>query len=132
MVVCNMKTSLDHERTELVQTRSVTVLQVPKQHDLKDRTGFLQELENSICNGRPYLVLDCSGVCQVDKTTAELLLFCLEQAMKRNGDVKLAGIRLTEYSGLGFAGRLFEVFEEVEDAIKSFHQPTFETAESAA
>jgi anti-sigma B factor antagonist len=112
----------------------VTVLQVPKQLDLKDRTGFLQELENSICNGRPYLVLDCSGVCQVDKTTAELLLFCLEQAMKRNGDVKLAGIRLPGYSGLGFvgAGRLFEVFEQVEDAVKSFHQPTFETAESAA
>jgi anti-anti-sigma regulatory factor len=41
-------------------------------------------------NDRAYIVLDCSKVGVMDRSAIYLLLCCLEEAMKRNGDVKLA------------------------------------------
>ena len=37
------------------------------------------------------MVLDCSNVRQLDRAGIQVLLRCLEEAMKRNGDVKLGG-----------------------------------------
>jgi len=53
------------------------------------------------------------------------LLCCLEEAMKRNGDVKLAaipdGVRaLLEHTG---AGRVFEGFDTTAEALDSFCRP---------
>jgi hypothetical protein len=48
--------------------------------------------------------------------------------MKRNGDIKLAGIPLmTEVvPGLTGASRLFEIFDSTADAVNSFHQIPFD------
>jgi anti-anti-sigma regulatory factor len=99
-------------------------MRLPERLGLKEERGFLRELECSMNVERPYLVLDCSTIGQLDKAAVHLLLRCLEEAMKRNGDVKLAGIPfMTEgIPGLSGANRLFEVFDTTADAISSFHQ----------
>lgn len=53
-----------------------------------------------------------------------LLLCCLEEAMKRNGDVKLSAIprgaeALLERTGVN---RLFDIFHSSAEAVSSFHQ----------
>jgi anti-sigma B factor antagonist len=125
--------NMNHEAAEMVEGRFVTVLGLPEQSDVETARGFLCELEQGVGNGRPYLVLDCSAVRQMDKRTAGLLLHCLEEAMKRNGDVKLAGISPAEQPWIGAFGskRLFEFFDTVEDAVNSFHQLSLEAAEAS-
>ncbi|MFL6307594.1 MAG: STAS domain-containing protein [Candidatus Sulfotelmatobacter sp.] len=104
--------------------RPVTVMHLPEQSGTKERRVFLREVERRLNMERPYLVLDCSNVVEMEGSTVHLLLCCLEEAMKRNGDVKLAGVPLmTEgVPGLTGSSRLFEIFDTTADAINSFHQ----------
>jgi anti-anti-sigma regulatory factor len=60
----------------------------------------------------------------MDKPAIELLLCCLEEAIKRNGDVKLAAVPEGARSVLKLTGvdRLFEVFDSNPEAINSFRR----------
>ena len=82
---------------------------------------------------RPYLVLDCSNIRHMDNSVVRLLLHCLEEAMKRNGNVKLAGIpsAVNPIFGTNGANRLFEIFDTTADAVNSFHELPFEDLSQA-
>jgi anti-sigma B factor antagonist len=69
-------------------------------------------------------VLDCSRVRELDSAGIQVLLHCLEEAMKRNGDVKLAAIppAAAEILELTKVDSLFEAFDSIRDAVNSFHQ----------
>lgn len=60
-----------------------------------------------------------------DTSTVHLLLCCLEEAMKRNGDVRLAALRPEVQSALKAAevDSLFQCYETIGDAVESFHRP---------
>ena len=111
-----------------VRIRPVTVMQLPERLGVREGRSFLREVEDRMNMERPYLVLDCSAISHLDNSVVHLLLRCLEEAMKRNGDVKLAGIPLmTEgVPGLTGTGRLFEIFDTTADAVNSFHQLPFD------
>jgi len=88
----------------------------------------LRELESSMSVDRPFIVLDCSHVHRLDRSVVEVLLCCLEEAIKRNGDVKLASIPSGAEAILELTGvnRLFEIFDTTAGAVHSFHQPVLE------
>jgi anti-sigma B factor antagonist len=109
-----------------VRKRPVAVMQLPERFSRKEAQNFAREVERSMTVTRPYLVLDCSNVRHLDNSMVNLLLHCLEEAMKRNGDVKLAGVPVTDNSILGPANRLFEIFDTTAEAVNSFHQLPFE------
>jgi anti-anti-sigma regulatory factor len=119
-----------------IRKRPVAVMQLPEQVTRKQVRNITRELERSMSLTRPYLVLDCSNVRHFDNPAVHLILHCLEEAMKRNGDVKLAGLPLTANATLGAAAtnRLFEIFDTTAEAVNSFHQLPFqdvsETGES--
>jgi anti-anti-sigma regulatory factor len=117
-----------------VRIRPVTVMQLPERLGVKEGRSFLREVENRMNMERPYLVLDCSAVSHLDNSVVHLLLRCLEEAMKRNGDVKLAGIPLLTEGVPGLTGtsRLFEIFDTTADAVNSFHQLPFEALSDAS
>ena len=104
--------------------RPVTVMQLPEQSGAKERRSFFRQVERRLNMERPYLVLDCSNAVEMDNATVHLLLCCLEEAMKRNGDVKLAGVPFMTgvVPGLTGTNGLFEIFDTTADAINSFHQ----------
>lgn len=106
-----------------VRKRPVAVMQLPERLGKKEARNFAREVERCMDVARPYLVLDCSNVRHLDKSTVYLLLGCLEEALKRNGDVKLVGVPLMTDAILGSAGtnRLFEIFDTTADAVNSFH-----------
>ena len=72
----------------------------------------------------PCVVLDCSSVRELDRAGVEMLLWCVEEAAKRNGDLKLACVPppVAIVLELTKADRLFEMFENVSDAIVSFYR----------
>jgi anti-anti-sigma factor len=70
------------------------------------------------------VVLNCSHLHEMDLSSVHLLLCCLEEAMKRNGDVRLAALSPLAKDclrGLG-VDRLFRIFETSEQAVQSFQR----------
>jgi anti-sigma B factor antagonist len=108
----------------MTSARHVSVKQLPEKLSVTQGRNFFREVEPHLQSDRPRVVLDCSKVRQLDSAGIHLLLRVLEEAMKRNGDVKLASIppgakailELTRVS------RLFETFDNTADAVNSFHQ----------
>jgi anti-anti-sigma factor len=106
----------------------VTVTQLPENVDTKRGRLFFKELESRINIDRPCIVLDCSQVQEMDRFAIHMLLCCLEEAMKRDGDVKLAAVSSSARKTLELTrvGRLFEIYDTETDAVNSFFRPHFE------
>jgi len=85
---------------------------------------FLGEVQSYLCDDRPHIVLDCSKMGPMDRASIQLLLCCLEEAIKRNGDVKLAGVPAGARATLKLTGvdRIFEIFDTNAEAVNSFRR----------
>jgi anti-anti-sigma regulatory factor len=108
-----------------LRNRTVAVKQLPEKLNAKQGRFFFGELESCMNVDRPCVVLDCSKLRQMDNSAVHLMLCCLEEALKRNGDVKLAAIPTGAAAILELAGidRLFEVFDTSAEAVSSFSRP---------
>jgi anti-anti-sigma factor len=104
--------------------RLVAVKQVPERLSVKQGRSFFREIESVLNTDRPRVVLDCSKVRHLDSAGIHVLLCCLEEAMKRNGDVKLASVpaRAAALLELTRVDHLFEAFESTDEAVDSFHR----------
>jgi anti-sigma B factor antagonist len=114
--------------------RPVVVKQLPEKLSVEQGRIFFREVEPFLKADRPRVVLDCSKVCHLDSAGIQVLLHCLEEAMKRNGDVKLAAIppAAAKILELTTVDRLFEAFDNTSDAVNSFYQfpiPAFQQPE---
>ena len=107
-----------------LRSRPVSVKQMPEKLDMKRGRLFFRELESCMNVGRPCIVLDCSPMEKMDRHALHLLLCCLEGAIKRNGDVRLAAVTPTAMVNLKLAevDRLFRIFETVAEAVESFER----------
>jgi len=107
-----------------IKKRAVRVHQIPEQLTARRERMFLQNLQKDAEAERPRFVLDCSMVWEMDYATINLLLSCLEEVMKCNGDLRLASLRPEAQAALQLAGvsRLFETFETTDGAVQSFQQ----------
>jgi anti-anti-sigma factor len=110
----------------------VIVKRLPERLDLNHAPAFLREVEAQIAADKPQIVLDCSNVRQIDSAGVDVLLRCMEEVMKQDGDLKLAAVspeaavilRLTRID------RVFEIFESVSAAVASFLGFSAEAIES--
>ena len=104
--------------------RNVSIKQLPVKLDVKRGRLFFRELESSMNVERPCIVLDCSKVREMDVHAVHLMLCCLEGAINRNGDVRLAAVAPASLLTLELAGldRLFRIFATVEEAVESFQR----------
>jgi anti-sigma B factor antagonist len=104
-------------------SRPVIVMQVPERLYESEASAFRHELKNMLQSERPRVVLDCSGIKDIDSTGVEMLLHCMDEAMKRDGDVKLAAVAPGSAVILELmkVDRLFEVFDSADEAVRSFH-----------
>ena len=103
--------------------RPVIVLQLPERMNLEQAQTFYQDLSPILEADRPRLVFDFSEVQQLDSAGVDVLLRCMEAAMKRDGDLKLAAVpaRIAVILELTRVDRLFEIFDSAGDAAESFH-----------
>jgi anti-anti-sigma factor len=99
------------------------VKEVPERLNVKQGRSFLREIESVLNTDRPRVVLDCSKVRHLDSAGIHVLLCCLEEAMKRNGDVKLASLPAGSAAILELTrvDHLFQAFDSTDEAIDSFH-----------
>ncbi len=106
------------------RARSASIRQLPGSIDRKQERLFLRELECDLSAIRPAIVIDCSNWSGMDLAAVHLLLRCLEEAMKRNGDIRLTGVSPQARVNLSSAGvdRLFRIFPTIGEAVESFHR----------
>lgn len=104
--------------------KPVSVRQLPETLDRKQERSFLRDLECELNAVRPAIVIDCSHVRQMNLAVVHLLLRSLEEAMKRNGDIRLSGVSPEARHKLEQAGvdRLFRIFSTIGEAVESFHR----------
>lgn len=107
-----------------LQRRSVSVERLKVTFNAEEERAFLQGLKDRVEGYRPRIVLNCSDLCGLGGSSLHLLLCCLEEAMKRNGDIKLSSVPSAAQLVLNAAGvdRLFEIYESDADAIRSFQR----------
>ncbi len=101
----------------------VVIMQAPEQLNLDAVRIFLQEVEPLLECHRPRIVLDCSQVRYIDNSGVEMMLHCLEEAMKRDGDLKLAALSPESEVILELmrVARVFEAFATSDEAVRSFN-----------
>ncbi len=104
--------------------RNVTVKELPETVNEDQEWAFLEEMKVSVYAERPRVVLNCSKLDMLKESTLHLLLSCLEEAMKRNGDVRLSALTtpakaVLDATGLG---RLFKIYDSDAEAVKSFQR----------
>jgi anti-sigma B factor antagonist len=104
--------------------RPVSIHQLPDRIDRKLEHSLLHDLECDLNVVRPAIVIDCSNLAEMNLAAIHLLLRCLEEAMKRNGDIRLSGVspqaRLhLKRNGIDY---LFRIFPNIGEAVESFHR----------
>ena len=103
-------------------SRPVVVKRMPEKMNLKEGRNFLKEVEPFLHSDRPQVVFDMSLVKHIDAAGVDVLLQCMREAIKHDGDVKLAALssQAVVVLELTRTGRLFEIYESSTLAVKSF------------
>lgn len=116
-------TSQNNQRgREMLTSEPIVVMQVPELLNVTEVHSFMQDLGPLLESNRPRIVLDCSQVRSMQSAGVEMLLRCLEEVLKRDGDLKLAALspEAEVILELMRVARVFETFPTCEDAIASF------------
>lgn len=103
-------------------SRPVVVKRMPQRVNLREARSFFRDVQPFLRADRPQLVFDMSQVEQLDSAGIEMLLECMAECMKRDGDLKLAALspQAATVLELTRTDRLFEIFETSTDAARSF------------
>jgi anti-anti-sigma factor len=98
------------------------VKRVPERLNLQHSRKFAREMQPMLRSDRPQIVLDLSQVKQIDAAGVDMLLHCMSEAMKRDGDVKLASLspQAAVILEMTRTDRLFEIYESSTDAARSY------------
>ena len=103
-------------------SRPVVVKRMPERLNLRADKQFEVEVQLFLASDRPQAVFDLSQVRHLDAAGVDMLLRCMTQAMKRDGDLKLASLspQAAAVLELTRTDRLFEIYENSTDAVRSF------------
>src|SRR3954467_807288 len=103
-------------------SRPVVVKRMPSRVNQQQAREFLREVQPFLKSDRPQLVFDLSQVKQLDSAGVDVLLHCMTEAVRRDGDLKLAALSPESSIILEITrtGRLFEIYETSTDAARSF------------
>jgi anti-sigma B factor antagonist len=103
-------------------SRPVIVKRIPERLNMKQARKFQQEVRPFLQSDRPQLVFDLSQVRQIDAAGVDMLLTCMSEAMRRDGDLKLAALspQAAIVLELTRTDRLFEIYDNSTDAVRSY------------
>ena len=103
-------------------SRPVVVKRVPALLNTRQARLLREEVRPLVQTDRPQIVFDLAAVRQIDAAGIDMLLECMTDASKRDGDLKLANLspHAAVILELTRTDRLFEIYETATDAVKSF------------
>lgn len=100
----------------------VLIRRLPARVDAEVVRTLMRELAPSLRSDGPRLVFDLAQVEEMDAAGVDMLLTCMTEVSKRDGDLKLAAPspRALVILELTQMDRLFEIFESSSEAAASF------------
>jgi len=103
-------------------SRPVVVKRAPERLNLRQARIFQKEVQPFFRADRPQIVFDMAAVRHLDAAGVDMLLQCMAEASRRDGDLKLASLspQAAVVLELTRTDRLFEIYETPTDAVKSF------------
>lgn len=103
-------------------TRAVVVKHLPERVNAKQSREFVREMQCVLTSDRPQIVFDLSQVRYLDAAGVDMLLHCMAEVMKRDGDLKLAAVspEAAVILEMTRTDRFFEIYETSSDAVRSF------------
>lgn len=103
-------------------SRPIVVKRVPGSLTRKEAGTFLEAVRPLLEHDRPLLVFEFSVAGKIDSAGVDVLLYCLKEATRRDGDLKLSSLSPAAQVVLDLtrSGRLFETFSTSTDAVHSF------------
>jgi len=106
----------------MLSKRTVVVVELPKRLTLMHNQTFLVEIRALLNTDRPRIVFDCSQVQEIDRAGTDMLLHCVRQVIRQDGDLTLAAVpaEIMVVLELTCIDRLFEIFESNSDAVESY------------
>jgi anti-sigma B factor antagonist len=110
----------------------VLVKRLPERMVMSGAAAFSREVKPFLRARKPRVVFDCSEVRRLDSAGAAALLECLDEAIKQDGDIKLAAVS-NEMNVILQAvkiGRIFQIFDTVGEAEMSFRELTLPASNS--
>src|SRR5512132_1159718 len=102
--------------------RPVVVKRMPEPLNFKQARMFWHEIQPIVNSDRPQIVFDMALVKHLDAAGIDMLLQCMAEVMKRDGDLKLAAVSAEASAILELTrtDRFFEIYDNAADAVKSF------------
>ncbi len=102
--------------------RPVVIKRMPERLNLRQARMFWQEVQPLIASDRPQIVFDMAAVRHLDSAGVDMLLKCMAEVMKRDGDLKLAAVspEAAVILEMTRTDRFFEIYETSSDAVRSF------------
>jgi anti-sigma B factor antagonist len=106
-----------------VTTKNIVVKEVPNQFTAGQAWSFFEEVKPLLKSQRPNVVFDFSHVIALDRSGILVLVKCFEEALKQNGDVKLAAVPeemgyTLQQTGLD---EICDIYETGQEAADSFY-----------
>jgi len=98
------------------------IKRVPRRFDREHAIRFHRKVQQLFNCDRPQIVFDLSKTRYMDLKGADVLLQCLREAVKCDGDLKLAGLTplVSIVLELTRVGQFFEIYDSTISAAKSF------------
>jgi anti-anti-sigma factor len=106
------------------KNRPVVIKRLPERLNSREARDFWREVQPIITSDRPQLVFDMAQVRHLDAAGVDLLLQCMAEVMKRDGDLKLAAVsaEAAVIMEMTRTDRFFEIYETASDAALSFNR----------
>jgi anti-sigma B factor antagonist len=103
-------------------SKPVVIKRLPAAMNSAGARQFYSEVKPLLRSDRPQLVFDFAQTERLDVAGVEILLRCMREAMRRDGDIKLAALSPVAATVLELtrADRLFEIYETSTDAVRSY------------
>jgi anti-sigma B factor antagonist len=103
-------------------SKPVVIKRLPAAMNVAGAKQFYSEVQPLLRTDRPQLVFDLSQTERLDVAGVEVLLRCMREAMRRDGDIKLAALSPVAETVLELtrADRLFEIYHTSTDAVRSY------------
>ncbi len=82
-------------------SRPVVVKRMPEKMNLKQARSFFKEVQPFLNSDRPQMVFDMSQVRQIDAAGVDVLLQCMRDVVKHDGDLEAGRIIAAGRGGAG-------------------------------
>jgi anti-anti-sigma factor len=118
-----------------MDTRSTIVVKLPECMAGKVVRAIARQINPGLSLDHPCVIIDMSNVRQMDTTAVDMLLHCMVEVARHDGELKLAGLSPEAATVLELTrmDRVFEIFPTVPEAVTSsgYELPQFDTVSVA-